>query len=243
MRSQFIVAPNWPDTVTIKMLTSNLAADGLNLNANPSDANWYITNVTGDTILSRTNTNYSTLYADTVILPRNGYYKFTVSTPGFCAGLHWWLYDQVVTGYMPGYLQVKKLTNVNIPMHGYVYATSTTSSGLKNLGEHDDFGCSYSQYFYVSSIKGLRIPSIKSASAVAIYPNPANEEISIDFGITDHTGSTVTLINMLGQTVYSTKVSSNIVTINSRSFAPGVYSVLCTSSYGSNSIGKVVVSH
>jgi len=243
MRSQFIVAPNWPDTIAIKMLTSNLAADGQNLNASPSDANWYITNMAGDTILSRTNTNYSTLYADTAILPHNGYYKFTVSTPGFCAGLHWWLYDQAVTGYVPGYLQVKKLTNANIPMHGYFYATSTSPGGLKNFGEHDDFGCAFSQYFYVSSINDVRVASIKSAAVVAIYPNPANEEINVDFGTTDHTGSTLSLINMLGQTVYTTKVTSSTLTINSRSFAPGVYSVLCTSAYGSSSIGKVSVGH
>ena len=37
MRSQFIAAPLWPDTVIISMLTSNLAANGIDLDANPAD--------------------------------------------------------------------------------------------------------------------------------------------------------------------------------------------------------------
>ena len=245
MRSQFIVAPNWPDTIAIKMLTSNLAADGNNLNANPADASWYITNVNGDTILSRTNTNYSTLYTDTISFPYSGFYQFTISTPGFCSGLHWWAFDAGLTGYAPGYLQIKKMTGTNIPMHNYTYATSTSPSALKNEGTHDDFGCGYSQYFYVSNAPAPPVNSVKNAPVaptVNIYPNPANEEINIEF---DHVnaGSAVSMVNILGQTVYTQGVSANNIKINSRSFTPGVYTILYNTTNGSSSIGKVVVAH
>jgi hypothetical protein len=243
MRSQFIVAPNWPDTIAVKMLTSNLAADGQNLNANPADASWCITNANGDTIISRNNTNYSTLYVDTVILPHNGFYKFTVSTPGFCAGLHWWLFDQALTGYAPGYLQVKKMTGANIPMHGFTYAANTTPAGLKNFGEHDDFGCGYSQYFYVSSLNTTGVQNVKKASSVAIYPNPAGHEINVDFDNTDIRNSTLTVVNVLGQTVYTTTVNADHVSINSSKFIPGVYNILFHNTSGSSNIGKVVVAH
>ena len=242
LRSQFIVAPNWPGTIVIRMLTSNLAADGANLNANPADANWCITNVNGDTVSSRVNTNFSTLYSDTITLPATGFYKFSISTPGFCSGLHWWAFDGGITGYAPGYLQVKKLNNTNIPMHGYTYATSTTASGLKNYGEHDDFGCGYSQYFYVSGgAAGISI--VKNTSPVAIYPNPANDQINVDLDNAAGRGASISVINALGQTVYATKILSDNTSINCSSFSPGVYMILCNEANGSSSFEKIVVAH
>ena len=241
MRSSFIVAPRWPDTLVVKMLTSNMSADGVSMNTNPADANWDITNANGDVLFSRTNTNCSTLYIDTVVLPHNGFYKFHVSTPGNCAGLHWWLFDQAVTGYLPGYLQVKKFGGANIPMHGYVYTGSTTPAGLKDFGEHDDFGCGYSQYFYVSTFDATGVVSIKNAPSFAVYPNPASEEINIDLENTDIGNSSISLINVLGQSVYSTNVKAEHVSINSSSFAPGIYTVLFKTGGLNNNIGKVVV--
>jgi hypothetical protein len=243
MRSQFIVAPNWPDTLIIKMLTSNLGADGENLNTNPADANWYITNATGDTILSRTNTNDSTLYTDTVTLPADGFYQFTVSTPGFCSGLHWWAYDDGLTGYSPGYLIIKRLSGANLPMHGYTYATNTTAGGLKNFGEHDDFGCGFSQYFYISSLAPSGVHSVKNTSSIAIYPNPANEEINVAFDNVDTRSASISIINILGQAVYSTNVNTDNIKINSSSLPSGVYSILLNTNSGSSNIGKVVIAH
>jgi len=243
MRSQFIAAPSWPDTVTIKMLTSNLAADGENLSANPADASWYITDISGDTIFSRTNTNYSTTYMDTVILPGSGFYKFTINTSGFCAGLHWWAFDDGLSGYAPGYLLIKKMNGANLPMHGYTYATNTTPGGLKNEGEHDDFGCGYSQYFYISGANTTTVNSIKNAPAVTIYPNPANEEINIVFDNVDTRGASISVINVLGQAVYSTGINADNIKVNSSSFSPGLYTILCNTANGTTNIGKVVIAH
>jgi len=239
MRSQFIAAPNWPDSIVIKMLTSNLSADSIDLNVNPADASWYITDMSGDTVVSRANTSCSTLYSDTVALPHGGYYNLYISTPANCVGLHNWIYDVNVTGYAPGYLLVKKMNGSNIPMHGYTYTLTTLTGGLKNEGEHDDFGCGFSQYFYISG----PVHNLKSPSSVSVYPNPASQEINIDFDNTDTRNSSVDVINVLGQTVYSTKVTTEHMTINSRSFAPGIYSILFKTGSGSSNIGKVVVAH
>lgn len=243
MRSQFVVAPNWPDTISIKMLTSNLGADGNSLNSNPADANWYVTDIFGDTIASRTNTNYSTTYDDTLTFPINGYYKFTVSTPGFCSGLHWWAYDAGITGYAPGYLLIKKMSGANLPMHGYTYATSLTAGGLKNEGEHDDFGCGFSQYFYISGGSPTNVPNVSNPSSVAIYPNPANDQINVDFNNMNIMGSSVSIVNVLGQIVYTTAVNNTHTQINCSMLSPGVYMVLCNNAGGSANIGKVVIAH
>jgi Peptide-N-glycosidase F, C terminal/Secretion system C-terminal sorting domain len=244
MRSQFIAAPRWPDTLAVRMLTSNLSADGSDINVNPADASWYITNVSGDTILSRTNTTYSTLYIDTLTLPANGFYKFTVSSPGFCSGLHWWAFDAGLTGYAPGYLLIKKMTGANIPMHGYTYTTTTIPSGLPNEGEHDDYGCGYSQYFYVSTVNTTAVPATaKATSSIIVFPNPADDAINIELDNIDTRGSSISVINILGQTVCTANSSTGHVTINSRSFVPGLYTVLFNTTSGSSNIGKVVISH
>jgi len=244
MRSQFIAAPNWPDTIVIDMLTSNLGADGEDLNTNPADASWFITNAAGDTLFYETNTNYSTLYKDTIALPANGYYKFSVVSPGFCAGLHWWAFDAGLTGYAPGYLLIRRLTGANLSMHGYTYTTSTTAAGLANEGEHDDFGCGYSQYFYVSSANTTAVNNVPNTPLVTIYPNPANKEINIDFDNLVTQGSSIAVVNVLGQTVYSSGITTGSIKIDCSSFAPGLYTILCNAaSGGSTNVGKVVIAH
>jgi len=243
MRSQFIAAPRWPDTIAIRMYTSNLSADGESLGSNPADANWYIMNVNGDTIFSRTNTNYSTLYIDTVTLPANGYYRFYISSPGWCNGLHWWFDDAEVTGYAAGYLLVKKMGGANLPMHGYTYTNTTIPADLMNEGEHDDFGCGYSQYFYVSNSATTGVTNVYNPPIVSVYPNPANTEINIDFDNVVAKGSSISVINVLGQIVYSGSVNSVNIVVNSSSFAPGIYSILWNTANGSTNIGKVVIAH
>ena len=243
MRSTFIAAPAWPDTIIISMLTSNLAANGNDLNANPADASWYVTNAAGDTIYSRTNTDYSTQYNDTLAMPADGYYQFYISTPGFCTGLHWWAYDAEVTGYAPGYLKVKKMTGANLPMHGYSYASGTTPAELKNEGEHDDFGCGYGQYFYVSNAHAAGIQNINNTGSVTVYPNPANDQINIAFDNIDTRGVTVSLVNVLGQAVYTGSVTGNTTSIGCKSFPAGIYTVICNSPGGRIKIEKVIVQH
>ena len=243
MRSQFIAAPQWPDVIIVKMLTSNLCADGESLNANPADASWYIMNAAGDTVYSRTNTNYSTTYADTLTMPADGYYQLYVSTPANCTGLHWWAYDAGVTGYAPGYLMVKKSNGINIPMHGYTYASSTTPTGLKNEGEHDDFGCGYSQYFYVTGAPPTAVLNVNNTAAISIFPNPANDEILIDADNVNTTGATITVVNILGQTVYSGHLATGETKIDCSKFAPGAYTIRCKDNNSIIKVEKVMVVH
>lgn len=244
MRSQFIAAPDWPGDIVVKMLTSNLAANGVDLNANPADANWYIMNASGDTLFSRTNTAYSTTYSDTIALTMEGYYQLYISTPGFCSGLHWWLYDAEVSGYAPGYLQVKNMSGTNLAMHGYTYTTGTTPTELKDEGEHDDFGCGFSQYFYVSNAATAAVHNVKNAPlSASIFPNPASDVINVSFDNVVGANTTISVINILGQVVYYGYVNGNSAAINSSSYPPGVYSVLYNNGNGLTNIGKIVVAH
>lgn len=244
MRSSFVVAPRWPDTIVVRMLTSNLSADGVSMNTNPSEVSWSITNIAGDTVFSRTNTDYSTQYSDTITLPADGYYRIFVSTPAWCAGLHWWAFDDGLTGYAPGYLIVKKRSGANIPMHGYTYAGSTTPAGLKNYGEHDDFGCGYSQYFYVSTAVPAGITDLNSRASVTIYPNPANTELDVIFDGMDTRNATVSVVNMLGQSVYSSGLfGSSTALIDTRALPAGLYTVLCRDGNGLVKVEKVLIEH
>jgi hypothetical protein len=161
LTSSFAIAPTWPSTFVINMLTSSLGADG-NFGSNPSDASWKITDQDNIVVASRTNNNVQTTYHDTVNLNPSGFYTLTVSTTQ-CVGLHWWPLDGQ-SGYSAGSLVVRDFyNNVNLPVSGSVYAGTY----------HDDFGCGFVQYFTTSEIC-LTAPPTITQSGDTLLSSPAS---------------------------------------------------------------------
>ena len=139
--SQFTLAPKWPYKFLIKMTTSSMGADG-NFGSNPSDASWQITDANNNVVASRTNTNVTTTYNDTVTLAQSGFYTLSVSTTQ-CAGLQWWYFTDYYSGsgYTAGSLAVENLFRNNLVLN---------LNGTANTGAYkDDFGCGFNQYFTV----------------------------------------------------------------------------------------------
>jgi hypothetical protein len=135
--STFSVAPTWPSTFIVKMLTSSIGANG-NFGSNPADASWQITDQNNNVVVSRTNANVTTTYNDTVYLNTSSYYTLTVSTSQ-CYGLNWWALGGQ-SGYTPGSFSVLDYNNGNasLPLNG---------NNGNNSYYHDDFGCGFTQYF------------------------------------------------------------------------------------------------
>lgn len=73
--------------------------------------------------------------------------------------------------------------------------------------------------------------------SVGVYPNPSNGETSVKISVTSPTAAKISVVNVLGQTVYSQSANlnsgSNNVQFNVAEFAPGVYNVVIDSKNGS----------
>ena len=154
LTSQFLVAPKWPNTLRIKLVTSNVNPNG-NFGSGQSDASWQITDQNNNIVASRNNTNTTTTYYDTVKLPASGFYALTVTTLG-CAGLQWWYYTDYLEGapynYVPGSMAVENYLSGNAVL---------ALNGTSNSGSYvDDFGCGFTQYFTTLGQCQAAIPSI-----------------------------------------------------------------------------------
>lgn len=161
LTSQFAVAPKWPYSFVIKMTTSSIGADG-NFASNPADASWQITDDNNNVVASRTNTNCTTTYTDTVTLNSSSFYALTVSTSQ-CYGLNWWALAGT-TGYTAGSLAL-----VNY-LHGN---TSLKQEGMSTTGEFAyDFGCGFTQYFTTAGQCTAIVPVITQSSDT-LYCTPA----------------------------------------------------------------------
>ena len=150
LTSNFTVAPTWPSSFVVKLSTNSWGANG-NLGSNPSAASWQLTDMNNNILASRTNTNITTTYYDTVTLNSVGFYSLTVSTT-HCTGLSWWADAQAYgSSYTAGSFSVLDYNNGNasLPLNG-----DYTGS------YHDDFGCGFTQYFTTAGQCQASNPSI-----------------------------------------------------------------------------------
>ncbi len=77
----------------------------------------------------------------------------------------------------------------------------------------------------------------KNLSSVDMYPNPTDNATSLNVTLVDQSDVTVNVVNNVGQVVYqkaaSMQVGSNILTIDTRNFASGIYNVVIATKTGS----------
>lgn len=66
-----------------------------------------------------------------------------------------------------------------------------------------------------------------------IYPNPTNNLINIDLGNNELQNASIQLIDLLGKTLISNKVTHQKITLNISDYAQGVYLIKFNNSYGS----------
>src|SRR5699024_1753834 len=102
-----------------------------------------------------------------------------------------------------------------IPMNGYSYTTV----------EHDDWGCSFTQYFSADSAGEFGVDKV-SKTALRLYPNPAREKINLDLGQEFNAPYTIHLVNLQGKTVYQTTADRQHIQIPVRQMASGLYMLI-----------------
>ena len=76
---------------------------------------------------------------------------------------------------------------------------------------------------------------------IAIYPNPATGHFTIDLKQTPENGVGVSVSNLLGQTVFSTKINGTHIQIATNAWASGMYFVHLTNATGESIVEKLIV--
>ena len=126
--------------------------------------------------------------------------------------------------------------NVYIPMYAW-----TSGGGASTLGQNTTgFHITCTTCGVVNAVENV----VNSTSSIA-YPNPAANELNVNFTVATAANVTVSLVNTLGQVVASQSVNNTTngtVTFNTAKIAAGVYSYTVTAN-GERTTGRVVVAH
>jgi len=238
LSSDFTVAPTWPGNIVVNFRTGNMKTNGSLGTSGTYSGSWSITDVNNNVIAAESTPQVLQTYNDAVVFPAAGYYKLTIKSTQ-CYGLHWWPLDNSTYNVTPGALIVQKTSGESIPMKGYTYA----GTELKDFGQHDDFGCEYTQYFYVAApgVVGIKDP-INEQYSIKVYPNPASDVISLEVsGNTPAKMASITLINVLGQVVYTIETKDRSITIPTTGLQNGIYTISYHTG-DSKKVQKVVIS-
>jgi hypothetical protein len=91
----------------------------------------------------------------------------------------------------------------------------------------------------------LNTTTLKTLNNINVYPNPASNQLNVVFNMTQNADVTVSLTNMIGQTVSTksmTNVNNGTVNFTTSSLANGVY-IYTISANGERTTGQVVIAH
>ena len=209
-QSQFATGPLWPSPFKIVFTTNN---EETTSGSGISETEWKVYDMSGTVVASRTGVPISKTFTDTLNL-YTGYYKLEINDGG-CNGLHWWANPAGVTS---GSFFVRKLTPLvsNIPMNGYNYTGSYTH----------DFGCNFTQYFYVNHPNPAAVNDISGfAAGMEAYPNPAQGIVNVDISGIDQVKGTIQIIDAMGRVVKSVNCQNAHEQISLEGMSTGVYTI------------------
>lgn len=221
MSSQYANASLWPLGFKIVMTTNNEATYGSH-----SETSWRIYDMDNNIVAQRTDAVISHSYTDTVNLA-SGCYRLVITDSG-CNGLHWWANPGGTTS---GSFLVKKLTGASLTMSGY------PSSG----SYANDFGCGFTKYFYASPWSAGVDNVNRSAGDLSVYPNPAQNNITVDLSGLDKVDGVIKVIDMLGREVMTQKCDQQEINVNISALVSGIYTVQYIDSHTNNKLQTRVV--
>ncbi len=163
------------------------------------------------------------MYKDTVHLHPGCYSLKIYDTGG--DGLSFW----ANTAQGSGQLKLKKLNTPSSVFFKYV---------------NPDFG-NFSFLDFIVNPSATSITEIeKTQPYFMAYPNPATDHINVEFNDEQHENGTLTVMNMLGETMYSitiNQLADNVLRINTGQWPQGIYFIKCVRN-GSAYTEKVIIS-
>lgn len=119
-------------------------------------------------------------------------------------------------------------------------ATGGTASALQMPYVEWNLNCAT-----CGNVEPVSVNEVKPVSEVNVYPNPANNEVKINFKGTAVANTTITLTNMLGQVVAEANmgyVASGTANFNTANLATGVYTYTISAN-GQRTTGRISVAH
>ena len=208
LSTSFTAAPVWPAQIAITMLTNgSTVADGT------SETSWRIYDISNNIVKERINNTATTTYKDTVTL-NPGTYRLVVTDSG-CDGINWWNYANYPVDPGVGTFKVTPATSVvPKPLNGYF-------SG--------DFGCGFTQYFSVAGPLGVNnVAALNSTLSISAYPNPAQNDVTVNINGTQTVKGTLSIIDALGRVVLQQSCTANTLQLNTGNLVNGLYTILFT---------------
>ena len=209
LSSYFNAVPLWPATLRFIFRTNN---QEISPGSGVSETSWKIYDMADNIIAQRSGNALSTIYTDTINLASQCY-KLVLTDAG-CDGLQWWAYSG--SSVTAGYFYAKKLPNTNLNMNGYNYA------GTYN----NDFGCSFTQYFYVAPFPAGIEDVVKDAPVMTSFPNPAKEQITIDITGLSNGQGVIEVYDVLGKKVDNIISTSFPLTIPTAKLHNGIHTIV-----------------
>lgn len=207
MTSTFTPTPKWPTSIIVSMKTNNEGNNGI------CETSWQILDFNDSVVAERVNAAYNTTYNDTVNLGVAPYRL--VVTDGGCDGLNWWGFSQ--EGITAGAISVHK---VAIP------ATILPLNGDNVSTYPNDFGCGFTQYFTANSF-GLDVNEVSnSQQGIEAYPNPAQNNVTVNINGFHQVNGTLQVIDILGRTVIQKQCSNSAESLNVSKLSNGVYTIV-----------------
>lgn len=229
-----ITAAMWGDTLSdgtfvMKLPVSITAAAGemvgMSLTFKSGDAS-FPTTVPGDTIDAFTNVYmYNSFYPLSI-------FKLVGTSPAFAP------YNQndrneglfkTLPSYLNGY------ATQYVPMWAWSTSGGTAASYLQHIYLDWHVTCSNCTTIGVNEV-------VKNITNNRVYPNPAEDQVTVAFNLVNATSATVSLTNTLGQVVASQVVTNGKASFNTTAIPSGIY-IYTINANGEQTTGRVAVAH
>ena len=106
----------------------------------------------------------------------------------------------------------------------YIRLTQASSEGFV-FAEIEVLGCGLAspQFFFYSASDTSQLVNLDPNALIQIYPNPFRTNFVVDLGEVNVEFATIRLINALGQTVFSTELTTQGIVQVGNNLSPGMY--------------------
>jgi hypothetical protein len=169
-------------------------------NNQPQENAWYIADAAGNIVENRSGFDAATVYSDTINLP-SGCYTFVLQDFDK-DGISWWANSDG-----SGFIRFRK---------------ADLATNIKSWS--GDFGTEVRFNFTTGVVLGLN--EMEETASMEIFPNPAQEQVTMQFSEPIKEAGLIEVVNITGQSILKqglNTLSSDAVTLNVSQIPEGIY--------------------